>query len=482
MRLGALLITLAVVLAGCAGAPVAPDTTTSPGPATAAPGDGTTGDGTTGDGTSGDGSTTDGEEPTTPARTPRPDPDEDRLGWEDDYWHDDPLSVDAGDGLNRTEIDRVVARTMARVEVIRELEFEESVDVEVISREQYRERNVFEFDDDPWRDQVWEAAFLVDEETDSGAAFGGIYSGQVAGYYRAGSIVLVSDDTDSVRIDRSTLAHELVHALQAQHLGFGRGDSHDARQAALGLTEGDANYVMDRYEQRCETEWDCIEPVQPGNSTGPVNRGLFLSVFVPYSDGPTLVADLRERGGWEAVNDAMERHPASTEQVIHPDRYPDEEPVDVVVPDRSSDDWQRFGGRRGETLGEATLYATFQTNGVIPGDHLTSDETRYNYSHPATEGWGGDSVVPYRSRTDDGDEYGYVFRTVWDSDRDAREFREAYLELLAENGATRVREGVYRIPEGEPYADAFRVERRGDAVVVVNAPTVDDLADVHPSP
>jgi hypothetical protein len=33
--------------------------------------------------------------------------------------------------------------------------------------------------------------------------------------------------------------------------------------------------------------------------------------------------------------------------------------------------------------------------------------------------------------------------------------------------------------ESGPYADAFRVVRRGDTVTVVNAPAVEDLDSVH---
>jgi hypothetical protein len=42
-----------------------------------------------------------------------------------------------------------------------------------------------------------------------------------------------------------------------------------------------------------------------------------------------------------------------------------------------------------------------------------------------------------------------------------------------------VGDGVYRIPEGGGYADAFRVRRNGSTVTVVNAPTVEELDRVH---
>jgi len=400
--------------------------------------------------------------------------DEDPRGWEGGYWYDDAVDVDASDGLNEDELDAVTARAMARIERIRGLEFERDVPVEVISRETFRERGGLGRSYSARDDVVWEAAMIVGEDTTAEAAFAEVYGGSVAGYYAGGRIVVVADDPDAAAVSRSTIVHELVHALQAQQLRLGgSASSLDGRRAATGLVEGDANYVMDRYEARCGEEWDCIERAPRGPSSRSYNRGLFLATFVPYSDGPEFVGDLRERGGWDAVDDAYDRMPASTEQLIHPDRYPDDGPANVTVPDRSAGGWERFGGT--ETLGEATLYATFQHNGVIPEDHLTSDDRRYNYSHPITEGWAGDTVVPYR---DDG-EYGYVFESEWENRADAREFADAYRDLLADRGAERVGDGVYRVPEDDPFGDAFRVVREGRTVRVVNAPTVVDLSAVH---
>jgi hypothetical protein len=48
--------------------------------------------------------------------------------------------VDQSDGLNETELDALTARSMARVEYLREVEFERDAPVEVVSTETYRER------------------------------------------------------------------------------------------------------------------------------------------------------------------------------------------------------------------------------------------------------------------------------------------------------------------------------------------------------
>ena len=419
----------------------------------------------------------------TPASSPNASGD--GLGVENGYAYDDSLPIDAGDGLNETELDRVVARMMARIEHVRDLEFERSVPVTVISREEYRERAGNRGPDQPrpWEEQFWEAAFVVGEETTVGEARGGVFGATVQGFYNGSHIVVVTDDPDSTLPDRGTLVHELQHALQDQHgLLSGRAETHDGDLAASGIVEGDANFVEHEYERRCGGEWSCIpEPESNGGGGGSINLGLFVSVFVPYSDGPTLVTDLRDRDGWSAVNGALRSPPESTEQVIHPEKYPEETPVPVRVRDRSSGAWDRFetdDGYRWDTVGEATLYAAFWHNGVVERSHLRSDSSSlspYEYDHPITAGWGGDRIVPYTN----GSAAGYVFATAWDTERDARQFHEGYLELLRSHDAELVRPGVYRVPEPDAYADAFRVVRNGTRVTVVNAPTVDALNAVH---
>jgi hypothetical protein len=313
-----------------------------------------------------------------------------------------------------------------------------------------------------------------------------VFGTSVLGFFNGSHIVIVTDDPQGFQISRATLVHELEHALQAQHFSLARGSStHDGRLGGTGIIEGDANYVEYEYEQRCGDEWDCIPAASGGGGGGggPFNAGYFVSVFTPYSEGPTFVESLKERGGWAAVNDAFRRKPSSTEQVIHPDAYPDEGPERVRVADRTADGWKRVsgdgtGGRAWDVVGEATLYAMFWANGVVPESDLReggSDFSPYDYDHPATAGWGGDRVVAYT----DGDAYGYVFTSTWDTEKDARQFHRAYLDLLETKDATEVREGVYRVPDATGFGDAFRVVRTNATVVVVNAPTVDDLDDVH---
>jgi len=409
---------------------------------------------------------------------PEGDPASDRIGWENGYWYDDPVNVTSADGYNATEREAVVARTMARVERIRDMEFNETVPVDVLSREQYlanRSGGGGNATHSRWNDQVWESLFIVGESSSYSNSSSETLGQSVQGYYSPGedAIVLVSD-SPTPTIDRTTLAHELVHALQDQHFGFGAdGETQDRQLANRGVTEGDARYVDTLYENRCGSEWACIPQPDAGEGGGSANsdynRGLFLTIYTPYAAGSQFIDQVRAQSGWDGVNQLYDARPESTEQLVHPQLYPDEDPVNVTVADRSSGEWRRFDvDPVADTVGEASVYAMLVHNGAV------DPENRYGYDSEPSAGWGGDSVVPYTNGTTGA----YVWETAWDSEADAEQFHAAYLDVLAAHDARNPRGNVYVVPDGE-FADAFRVVRDGDTVRVVNAPTVDGLSEVR---
>jgi hypothetical protein len=427
----------------------------------------------------------------------RPDPSGDPVGWEDGYWHDDPVDVDQSDGLSDRELDALVARATARVEFLREAEFEEPVDVSVISREAYRDRQ----DDAPtndsfaaWNNQVWEALFVDGEDTNVQSELSSTVGAAVAGFYAPGpnEIRIVTPTPDSPTIDNATLVHELTHALQDQQgrLTSVRPDSatQDESLAVDGVVEGEANYVEARYSERCGAEWACAAPPSDGGGGGDggdPNLGILLTVLQPYSDGPVYVDDIREESGWDGVSAAFDSPPASTEQTIH---RTDEEPVPIEYEDRATDGWRPFpnqGERGSDTVGEASIYVMFwyqaRESGADTVDPASLRDTdspldTFNYDAEPSAGWGNDRVFPYRNP--DRDEGGYVWVTEWDTPEDASEFRQAHEEILRANDAERENE-TWVIPDGQ-YADAFRVARNGTRVVVVNGPDPGAVRDIRP--
>ncbi len=437
------------------------------------------------------------------------DPAEDTKGWERGIWYNETLSVTPEDGFNESERRMVIARSMARVEQLRDVEFEDRVRVEVRSRSAYRERilgNGSESDgtsDAALLDNaVYEALFLVGERVDSGEQQRETQASQVLGFYSPSrdEIVVISESETPV-ISETTLGHELVHAYQFRHFDPRYNTSTlESRNRDLGLIEGDASLLDYRYENRCADEWRCVERSAgagggSGDSAGSANvhQGISVLNYFPYSDGPIFVRTLQERGGWDAVNAAYDDPPASAEQVAIPEAYNTDPPVNVTVTDRNSSAWRRvtprgpnYGSFGMPSMTTMFAYPSYDTSrresGVIdPRSFLTSGPDSgldpIDYVVPYSDGWEGDRMAAYER--EDG-ELGYVWRSAWENGSEAREFADGYRELLRYWGGEEVRGTVWRIPEGESeFADAFAVRVEDDTVTITNAPSAGALTRVN---
>ena len=440
-----------------------------------------------------------------------PDPEEDQLGWENGYWYNESIDVNQTDGLSEEELNATVARAMARVEVVRQLEFEEPVPVELMSREEFASSNNHSVNETfrLFDDTKFEAMLLVGEQDDSLDVQQENRGSSVLGYYSPSedAIVIVTENATDPQIDEYTLAHELVHALQDQHFNLSsiRSETRDGANANSGIIEGDASLVEQRYEDRCGEggSWNgtCVEPSSDGSGGGGgglANFGVYFLKFQPYSDGPKFVASIYREGGWEAVNAVYNDTPESAAQVIHPEKYGQDSPTEVELSDQQSDEWERIRpanrldyGEVGQSgIASMFVYPLYHDgsggrivqpqdwlNYTEDGDVSSFDPLNYGFDYAA--GWDGDRMHFYRNGDN---ETAYVWRIVWDSPEDATEFREGYEQVLFYWGAEEVSENTYRIPEGaSQFADAFHISVEGDTVTIVNAPTVDGLSEVRSS-
>lgn len=446
-----------------------------------------------------------------------PDPESDVLGWERGVWYNESIRVTPTDGYNRTEIERIVARSSARVERIRGLEFEATPNVTLITREEFRA-----FTEDLYgnvtnttterrlhQNTKFEALFLVGEDDSYFADFvanqGSIASAfhvnediPEHGFEEGDIGVVVSDSGRATELSEPTLGHELLHFVQNNRFDVSRfsgGPTEEAARVNTSLVEADATWVGQTYGDRCGVSWNCL-PTSGATPPTFENFGLVLYSFGPYSNTATLFEQQYRANGVEGLNALYERPPASTEQFLHPEDYPDDEPVDVRYEDRSGDAWrlQTFeDGTNYATFGEMGIfvmlyYPSYQTRSTVAIDYdhpfqgsQTNTYVRLDFVHPASTGWDGDKLFVY---TNDGsaatNETGYVWKTVWESPAEAEEFADAYTAVLREYGdAVADRRNTYRIPEESAFGDAFYVAVDGDTVTVVNAPTVGDLSEVR---
>ncbi len=510
-RLGLVVVLLVIVLAGCSSAPVQDTVTNSSTTTTESPV--TT---TTADKTSSSTPTTTTTSSATEMVESHQDPANDTLGWEDGYWHNESIDVNRSDGLNESELDAVVARSMARVEYVRELEFEERVPVKIISREEFRNETEERFQGQTeaqrlHQDVKFEALFFLGEDESAITQQQENTASNVLGYYSPAnhSIKIVSDNPESLEMNEITLSQELFHAVQEKTFNTSEltANTEELHNARDGIIEGDGNYVDHRYEQLCDGSWECLMPQEEtgGGSSGAdsTHVGMLALRLQPYSDGPVFVQDRYEESGWQAVNAVYDDAPESTEQTIHSEKYGVDSPQNVSIEDRSTSEWyvpdQGAGSIDYAQFGEAGVYvmlwypsfAESQAVGspqtvIIPVNHFLRPSRAdtldlYNYSHPYSAGWDGDKLLPYvTNESAETNETGYVWKLVWDSEADAQEFADAYRQLLVHHGAEPVAEhpDTYRIEDGK-FADAFRLELDGETVKIVNAPSVSELDGVH---
>ncbi|WP_408959562.1 Hvo_1808 family surface protein [Natrinema sp. 74] len=430
------------------------------------------------------------------------------VGYVSGYWYDDPLPVDNQSNavVDDGELAPVVYRSMARVELIRNMTFEKKVSVDVVSRAAYRRNNDGRFANLTAAERLeqnvaYEALFMVGRETAASNATESLYGGAVSGYYdpKTDEIVIVSENPETPELDEVTLAHELVHALQDQHYNLSalEGTTQDRELAKNGLVEGDAKRVELEYESYCSHIWNCLEPSSANRGLPPeINWGIYFTIYQPYSDGPDYVNHLRYQGpGWSAVNAAYDDPPTTTSAVIHPGS--EREPANVSVPDRSSGDWRQLtvdGEPASDTVGEAGMVAMFTADAfgssrdaVINDSEFLADNRGYQYNHAVTNGWAGDKLVVYTN--DDAvnastpaaaGEAGYVWRTQWQSKTDAEQFVDGYLHLLESHNAEPVdgQRNTFRISDGG-YAGAYAIEQNGTTATIVRAPSVGELSNVE---
>jgi hypothetical protein len=187
----------------------------------------------------------------------------------------------------------------------------------------------------------------------------GDVSALAVAYYdpRRDELFLVGDAVPAgPQLAEFVLAHELTHALEDQRFGLpvAAGLSDDRTLAETALVEGTATTVMNRYAQRYLDLFALAAEAETLDSGAGDELPRFAEAEVTFSylDGSRFVEDLIDLGtGWTLVDYAYERRlPATTEQILHPEKYvQDERPLPVVPPATPGPGWRAIdSGRLGE--------------------------------------------------------------------------------------------------------------------------------------
>lgn len=333
------------------------------------------------------------------------------------------------------DIAEVVLEIEAQVSQIRGLTLSEPVPRTLITPEELEDIVMGEFfvdysDEDARQDVlILSLLGLLPSDYDLKNFYNELYSEQISGFYDSETKeIFIVKGTTFGGSEKITYAHEFTHALQDQTFRFDEGlnyneeacETDSERCAAIkSLIEGDAVFTeilwFQTYATRSDFK-DIMETFEDYDSPILDNAPPYFQadLFFPYEKGFAFVEYLYNQGGYELVDAAYDNPPVSTEQILHPERYPWDQPRMVTLPnleDNLSGDWILFDQNvMGEWYTYLILGQSYYETYRIPQDQAES----------ASAGWGGDAYVFYLNETTD--EVVFILDTVWDTTDDAEEF------------------------------------------------------------
>lgn len=259
-----------------------------------------------------------------------------------------------------------------------------------------------------------------------------LYTEQVAGYYDSETkeMYVVRGQTFG-GMERMTYAHEYTHTLQDQTFDLQNGLNINTEHcrveteycsAVTALLEGDAVYTEQQWMLNSASVQDQTDLQDFSTSySSPVfdaaPRYMQNDFLFPYKQGLEFVYSLKDRGGYALVDQALKNPPVSTEQILHPDKYPADKPATITLPDLSAIlpvGWKKV---EENVLGE--WYSFLVLSAGLEEEYRLPLQT----ARTAAAGWGGDRYTVY-SNAEDGSVI-FLLQNHWDTENDAREFFNA---------------------------------------------------------
>jgi hypothetical protein len=236
----------------------------------------------------------------------------------------------------------------------------------------------------------------------------------------------------------SLVTHEFVHALQDQHFDLlkllvVRPYNFDRTEALFAVIEGDAMNVQRRSEEGDAYARKSLEDITRQEAArfgsyreeiGALFPPLLTETFIfRYRDGARFVETVRRSRGERGVDELFTHPPASSEQILHPEKYAQNEAPREVALDEAAyaaSDWK---------LTASTPLGEIGVRGLLMAGVAEKDAVR------AAAGWGGDRAYLFER---EGHAPLFIWKTVWDKRSDAEEFFNTYNALRKHQGAQEV--------------------------------------------
>ncbi|RMH05054.1 MAG: hypothetical protein D6702_01370 [Planctomycetota bacterium] len=375
------------------------------------------------------------------------------------------LPQDPGHGFDQAALQAKVDEILPRVAELRGWEFKKPVPAGVKTPEEFLDYAKEEFESEYGAEQLaamaqeYRLLGLMDPDLDLWQAMLDLLQSQVGGFYdpKTEAFYMISTFNAGLMAD-IIMAHELTHALDDQYYQLDRmmakasGLSTDAEFAVRAVVEGSGTSLMSLYSvQGAMKGWldmsdpDALEEMKEmmaASTEGLAGAPPFLvmTLALPYLEGNKFLA--RESNTMKAtmtapdpdeLDHAFRRPPRSSEQVLHFEKYWDDEQWDPPVPVDLSRVANRLGALGWElldqdTYGELACFVVTEEEPPNLADPMA--QMSAVWTNEAATGWGGDTLQLYRNEAGG---HLAVWATVWDTAADAGEFSAALRETARRN-------------------------------------------------
>ena len=289
---------------------------------------------------------------------------------------------------------------------------------------------------------------------------------QVGGFYDPEKKTLYIASWTPVEEQKPIMVHELTHALQDQYFDLERImqqqrslQNDDCVLAHQALFEGEAMVVMLQY---------ILEPMKRHFSELPdlafimrTQMSAMQSQFAVFESAPVYVQETllfpygygasflqqawKRNPSWQPINKIYSDLPASTEQIIHPDKYfvDRDEPIPVEAEAYAAELGDNWKIVYRNVLGEFSLSLLLRL-------HLTDERAMKSVT-----GWGGDQLLLLENGSG---QNAVLVDTVWDSEEDSEKFFTAMDEWFRQRYPDTLR--VDESPEG------FLIVKNGECHII----------------
>lgn len=363
---------------------------------------------------------------------------------------------DLADVISQKELDALVAEISAEIEVLRETKFKHPVGASVTDREGFLAYAKQELEEESTPEDlaadeaVAKLLGTIPPQMDLLGTSLALLEEQVGGFYDPSTDEFTLMASFTGGLAKIILAHELTHALDDQYHDLDATmealeSNDDAGFAYHAVVEGSATTLMNQWTMQHMGELS-MEELMSGGDMGmdalqeapPILwkplLGMYLKGAAFLNRTESVMKGSSRVPSLEDVQYAFAAPPLSSEQVLHPDKYWDEDerddPIGIAFDLERLPEW--WSVLEENTLGELGLAMVVEPLKKRKGPRGQLAILGTRYTTPATEGWGGDRYLLLGR----GDARVLFSISVWDTDDDEQEFVAAATKLEAHLAAS----------------------------------------------